>query len=337
MVSELIRKYIWVLQILIKAGPAGLSLGQILRRWEDRWDAPYNRRTFNNHREAILEIFGIEIRCDRSTNRYYVPAGEDVSNTDAAAAWLINTFTVNNLLTLGRERLSGRVSVEDVPSGQRWLTLLMDAMTDNQTVRILYRKYTREEAESLHVHPYAVKEFHRRWYLVGWCEERQAERVYGLDRILDMVPTQERFRMPEGYDVDEVFAESLGIYLPEGRKAENILFRATEKEARYLRDLPLHFSQTELETDLFQIRLIVTDDLVMEFCRLGDRVEVLAPASLRDRIARELVRAAGLYAPTHSSGTAPAKSNETAPAKRNETAPAKRNETAADRDNENKI
>ena len=295
MIGELIRKYIWVLQILIKAGPGGLTLEQILRRWEDRWDAPYSRRTFNNHREAILEIFGIEIRCDRRTNRYYVPAGEDVSDGDAAAAWLINTFTVNNLLTLGRERLSGRVSVEDVPSGQRWLTLLMDAMTECRTVSLLYRKYTREEAEPLHVRPFAVKEFHRRWYLVGWCEERQAERVYGLDRIMDMTPTDERFRMPVDYDVDEAFAESFGIYLPEGRKAENIIFRATEREARYLRDLPLHHSQKELKPNVFSLRLILTDDLVMEFCRLGDRVEVLEPASLRSRIAGELAEASRRY------------------------------------------
>ena len=305
MVSELIRKYLWLIQILIKAGPRGLTLEQILRRWEDRWDTPYSRRTFNNHRTAILEVFGIEIRCDRSTNRYHIPAGEEVEDSDAAAAWLINTFTVNNLLTLGRERLSGRVSVEDVPSGQRWLTLLMEAMTESRTVRILYRKYTSEEAESLHVRPYAVKEFHRRWYLVGWCAERQAERVYGLDRILDMVPTEESFRMPDAYDVDEVFAESLGIYLPEGRKAENIVFRTTEREARYVRDLPLHRSQQEVEPGMFRLRLIVTDDLVMEFCRLGERVEVLEPASLRDRIAEELSRASrryGLPRPRGASG-----------------------------------
>ena len=313
MVSELIRKYIWVIQILIKAEPAGLTLEQVRRRWEDRWDTPYSRRTFNNHREAILEIFGIDIRCDRSTNRYHIPAGEDVSDTDAAAAWLINTFTVNNLLTLGRERLSGRVSVEDIPSGQRWLTLLMEAMTENRTVSILYRKYTREEAEPLHVRPYALKESHRRWYLVGFCEEREAERVYGLDRILDMTPTDERFRMPEDYDVEDVFAESFGIYLPEGRKAEDIVFRATDKEARYLRALPLHHSQTELSPNLFRIRLIPNDDLVMEFCKLGGRVEVLEPLSLRARVARELADAAVPYLPAPPldfPGTRPAKRDD---------------------------
>ena len=59
------------------------------------------------------------------------------------------------MLTLGKERLSGRVSVEDIPSGQRWLTLLMEAMTGNRVIRIHYRKYTREEGEVL-IEPDAV-------------------------------------------------------------------------------------------------------------------------------------------------------------------------------------
>lgn len=153
MVTELIQKYIWLVQTFIKAGDRGLLLEEIARAWELRWDSDYSRRTFNNHRQAIADIFGIEITCDRRTNRYHVPFAEEVADSDATAAWLINTFTVNNLLTLGKERLSGRVSVEDVPSGQRWLTLLMEAMTGNRVIRIHYRKYTREEGEVLHVHP----------------------------------------------------------------------------------------------------------------------------------------------------------------------------------------
>ena len=206
MVTELIQKYIWLVQTFIKAGDRGLLLEEIARAWELRWDSDYSRRTFNNHRQAIADIFGIEITCDRRTNRYHVPFAEEVADSNATAAWLINTFTINNLLTLGKERLSGRVSVEDIPSGQRWLTLLMEAMTGNRVIRIHYRKYTREEGEVLHVHPYALKEFARRWYLAGWCEERSAERVYGLDRIQDIAIEDATFKMPKNYDVEEACA-----------------------------------------------------------------------------------------------------------------------------------
>ena len=59
MVGELIDKYIWLLDTIVNAGSRGLSLGEIASRYQDRYDAPYPRRSFNNHRSAILEAFGI--------------------------------------------------------------------------------------------------------------------------------------------------------------------------------------------------------------------------------------------------------------------------------------
>ena len=71
MVTELLQKYIWLVQTFIRAGERGLSLGEITDKWERRFDSEYSRRTFNNHREAVEEVFGIRIECNRSSNRYF--------------------------------------------------------------------------------------------------------------------------------------------------------------------------------------------------------------------------------------------------------------------------
>ncbi len=300
MVTELLQKYIWLVQTFIRAGERGLSLEEISDRWEDRFDSAYSRRTFNNHREAVEDVFGIRIECNRSTNRYYVSGAEDVTDENAENAWLINTFTVNNMLSLGKERLSGRVSVEDIPSGHSHLVGVMEAMTENRELRITYRKYASDEAASYTIRPYAVKEYAKRWYIVAYCVERDALRVYGLDRVRDMELTGKPFPMPEDFDVDELFATSFGIYLPQGR-GMTVRFRTTEKEAEYIRDLPLHASQ---KVDgraggyvTFSIFVCPDRNLVMEFCKYGSRVEVLSPQEVRDAVAEELSRAAGLYGP----------------------------------------
>lgn len=299
MVTELLQKYIWLVQTFIRAGERGLSLSEITDKWERRFDSEYSRRTFNNHREAVEEVFGIRIECNRSSNRYFIRYTDDVSDESAESAWLINTFTVNNMLRLGKERLSGRVSVEDIPSGHLHLTAVMEAMTEGQKLRISYMKYTSSQAESLTLHPYAVKEFAKRWYLVAHCEERNALRVYGLDRIMGLEVIDGKFKMPSGFDVDELFATSFGTYIPEG-KAELITFRTTAKEARFLRDLPLHASQEELkgsdkEHVTFSIFVYPNESLIMEFCKHGSRLEVLSPESLRHEVAEQLRAAADLY------------------------------------------
>ena len=299
MVTELLQKYIWLVQTFIRAGENGLSLGEISDRWERRFDSEYSRRTFNNHREAVEEVFGIRIECNRGTNRYFIRYTDDVSDENAESAWLINTFTVNNILRLGKERLSGRVSVEDIPSGHMHLTAIMEAMTESRKIKIRYHKYTSSQADSLTLHPYAVKEFAKRWYLVTYCEEREALRVYGLDRIKALDITEDDFKMPAGFDVDATFATSFGTYLPEG-KAQVVTFRTTEKEARFLRDLPLHSSQEEIKSSdkehvTFSIFVCPNESLIMEFCKHGRRLEVLSPESVRTAVAEQLMEAARIY------------------------------------------
>lgn len=298
MVTELLQKYIWLIQTFIRAGENGLSLGQISGRWEDRFDSPYSRRTFNNHREAVEEVFGIRIECNRSTNRYYIPFTEDITDDNAETAWLINTFTVNNMLALGRERLSGRISVEDIPSGHRNLTSIMEAMTENREIRITYQKYTRAEADSYTLRPYALKEFAKRWYVVAHCLERDSIRVYGLDRIQDLQVTSEAFKMPKNFDVDELFSTSFGIYIPE-EKGRTITFRTTPTEARFLRDLPVHSSQKEIASDsgsvTFSIFVCPNKALIMEFCKYGSSLEVISPEDVRNKVAEEHRKAAEKY------------------------------------------
>lgn len=299
MVVELVDKYIWLVQTLLDAGERGLTLGQLSDKWERRYGEIYARRTFNNHREAVAELFGIEIECRRGSNTYYIPDGRDAIDTDRTRSWIIDTFTVGNILTTGKERLGGRISVEAVPSGHIYLTGIIAAMNENTVVQMVYRKYTSAEGELLHVEPYAVREDRRRWYLVGWCREREALRVYSLDRIIALEPTEEHFSLPSDFNVDDLFSHSFGMYLTDSSEVEKVLLRCDDKQAHYLRDLPLHPTQKEVEsgdgTVTFSLEVGINDALVMELCSWAGKIEVLEPESLRKRLAQTYLNAYKLY------------------------------------------
>ena len=300
MVPELVDKYIFLVQSLVEAGNAGLSWRQIQDRWEARYGVSYPRRSFLNHRTAIADVFGIEIACDRSTNRYHILREESAVDKRAATEFLINSFTVNSLLTLGKERLSGRVAVEDIPSGQIHLTTLMQAMLEGRILLLEYHKYLSPETELRTIHPYAVKEFAKRWYVVAYSEDSQSLRTYAMDRIVSLENTDGHFSMPEGFDVDALFEGSYGIYLPEpGQKPVLVTLKATLREAAYLQDLPLHPSQTLLERNddhcLFALRVIPNRNFVMDLLKRGDGVEVLSPKSLREEVTEALKKALQIY------------------------------------------
>lgn len=311
MVSELIGKYIWLVQSLIASGGGGMTFKELNEKYSRRFGQAYSRRTFNNHRLAVADLFGIDIDCDRSTNRYFIPYSGDVLDNNESIGWLVNTFTVNSLLSLGKERLSGRVSVEEIPSGQKYLTAIMQAMEDGKELEIVYGKYSSDSSETLHVQPFAVKEHEKRWYLVAFCHERagadrrnddiNAWRVYGLDRITSLQVTDVSFRMPKDFDVDGIFSQSYGIYFPKaGQKPVTIRFKATDEEARYLRDLPIHRSQVEENAAkgdgrIFRIRVIPNRNLTMEFCRHAGRLEVIEPEEVRLSVKEELEKAYKQY------------------------------------------
>ena len=311
MVSELIGKYIWLVQSLIAAGDGGMTFKELNEKYSRRFGQAYSRRTFNNHRLAVADLFGIDIDCDRSTNRYFIPYSGDVLDNNESIGWLVNTFTVNSLLSLGKERLSGRVSVEEIPSGQKYLTAIMQAMEDGKELEIVYGKYSSDSSETLHVQPFAVKEHEKRWYLVAFCHERagadrrnddiNAWRVYGLDRITSLQVTDVSFRMPKDFDVDGIFSQSYGIYFPKAdQKPVTIRFKVTDEEARYLRDLPIHRSQVEENAAkgdgrIFRIRVIPNRNLTMEFCRHAGRLEVIEPEEVRLSVKEELEKAYKQY------------------------------------------
>ena len=298
MVSELVEKYVFLVQAFVEAGDAGLTLTQLQEKWEGRYDQPYPRRSFMNHRQAVEELFGIVLTCDRSTNRYRIDRGESAIDKRQAAEYLINTFTVNSLLTLGKERLSGRVAVEDVPSGQRFLTPVMQAMLDGAVLSLTYKKYESKKAEVRTIHPYAVKEFEKRWYVVAYSEEADGLRTYAMDRISALTPTGAHFQMPKDFDVDRLYESCYGIYLPDpGQQPVLVKLRATEREAAYLEDLPLHPSQIRTGPTEFALRVIPNPAFVMELLRHGNRLEVLEPAELRETLKEEFKKAYHIYEP----------------------------------------
>ena len=293
--TVIFEKYLWLLRRLTLAGSRGMTLVEIQKEWEGRFGSPYTRRTFAYHRDDIRDIFGVDIRCNLSNYHYYIDESSLHHGKGGLLEYAVQAYTVADMLSYGKE-MQDRIDLEDTPSGQLWMSPIMEAMHASQVVQIRYGKYGTDQTETLDVHPYGVKESSRRWYLVGWCEQRGALRVYGLDRIRSIQTIGRTFEYPDDFDMGVAFANSYGVYLPDpGSRVEHVLLRATPRESSYLRDLPLHSSQKEVRENVFSLDVIPNDDLVMEICSRGHRLEVLEPLSLREKVREEFLLSTRLY------------------------------------------
>ncbi|MBR0201520.1 MAG: WYL domain-containing protein [Bacteroidaceae bacterium] len=301
MISKTYYKYIWLLDLLLNSEP--LTFEDICVMWEMNpvCDGPLAKRTFHEYRKGIEEMFGVVIDCDRKKNSYFVKNPE-VLDENRLAQWLLRKYSIpQDFVTFNRMR--DRILLEEIPLGQAFLDSIIEAMQLNVELRIDYQRYEHEQEEHLqtfHIQPYALKVYNRRWYLLGFLKEQNGLRTIALDRILALKVLTKKFSMPEDFDARKHFADVVGIYASPNLPVVNVKIRAYGVQAEYLRSTPLHKSQTEGrskhgEFAEFTYRLCETPELFSQLLAMGDRVEVLEPETLRERMKEEVSKMGKRY------------------------------------------
>lgn len=128
--------------------------------------------------------------------------------------------------------------------------------------------------------------------MVGRKDSETFYRVYALDRVDSLIETKENFEMPADFNPQEYFSNNYGIYKDDRTLPVTVRIKVTENQQAYLRSLPLHHSQVEVETktdySIFEYKLCPEIDLDREILGRGKAFEVLEPAEYRKHIAEEV-------------------------------------------------
>lgn len=281
-----LQKYTWLIDTIRRAGKIShKDLSDKWERYKDLSDCrPLHRATFNRWRDAIYEQFSIIIECQKVGGYlYYIANPEDIDE-DKLKKWMLDSFAVGNVIGENLS-LKGRILVDEIPSGREHLTTILEAMKENHIVNITYRPFKKTQGFTFPIEPYCVKLFENRWYVLAHNIRYDDVRLYGLDRIESVEQTQDKFKLPKGFDADEYFSTAYGIVIGTGEKPEKIKLRANRDHKHYLNSLPMHHSQRMIEdcgeyAD-FELYLAPTYDFVMKLLQVGSMVEVLEPAHLR--------------------------------------------------------
>ena len=278
------HQYIWIINTL--RAYRKLSFEELNQKWQDDKVAdgnPLHRSSFNRHRDAILDMFGIVIDCDKKTYKYYI-SNKEVLSDDSIERWLFSTLTVHGMLA-DSAAVKERLVLENAPAGEQYLDIIIRAIRTDRRLRIGYKKFQAEGYEKV-VCPYALKLFRQRWYLLALNDEDQM-RIYALDRVTMVELTDDAFEMPENFLPGAYFSEYFGV-LTNDTPMAHVIIRAHKWMPNYLRTLPLHHSQRELVstpdyTD-FSFDIRPTSDFLGELLRHSDGIEVLEPLDLREKM-----------------------------------------------------
>ena len=294
------RRYLWLLNTIYSEGKLTLNQLNVLWRkspFKDTQELEYSRKLLFRHRIAIAEIFGIYIECDMSDNTYYIANRKDITES-RLQKWALNGFAVQGML-MESTALKSRLLFEEIPSGHRFLTPIMQAMQQGMILEMSYQGFNRPEPHSFRVHPYCLKVFRLRWYMVGFNEEYGELRVYSLDRVHAVTITDDPFTLPKDFDAADYFGGYFGTIRNAGIEPEHIKIDVDYMTANYIRSLPLHPSQKEEErTDkhsVFSFFVAPTFDFIQELRTQGETLKVLRPQWLADKMKEDALKVAALY------------------------------------------
>ena len=133
---ELLKKYVWIVDAFSYG--RRLTFKEISDKWlaSNRWQETLVLRTFHRYRNAIQELFGIDISWNRNGNVYYIE--HDDSRQSEIISRLFTELSVVNQ-AMEDSGITDRILFERSLSGYEYLSLIVESLTTRRVLKITYR------------------------------------------------------------------------------------------------------------------------------------------------------------------------------------------------------
>ncbi len=173
-------------------------------------------------------------------------------------------------------------------SGIEWLKNCFDAIINQQPLKVEYRTFE-DIVFCWVIHPYYIKQYNNRWFLIGYNPDYKRLSHVPLDRIDDLEPFHTEFITNTAYDFEKYFDDVVGVTVLDAEVLP-IKLRFSKKRLQYVLTKPIHKSQRCVDPDsgIVTLRLIPNRELEALLLSFGPDVEVLEPLKLRNQIMEKI-------------------------------------------------
>lgn len=183
--------------------------------------------------------------------------------------------------------------------GLDFLDLLYQAINKAQVLSVTYQSFTAKKSQTFSFHPYLLKEYRNRWFVLGYKEKKQPDYTIALDRIVHLKTNNESYRRSSTFNPQAYYQDVVGVTVNKGVPVQEVRLLVNKISAPYILTKPLHPSQQVLEENATgtTISLQVRPNLELERLILsyGANIVVLAPRKLKNHILKKLTSAFEAY------------------------------------------
>ena len=247
-------------------------------------DLSFSKRTLQRYIANISELFGIEIKYNASSKKYGIIETDD----SEFSLRLLESFEMFQALNMSQS-LQNYIHLESrQPQGLEHFNILLNAIKEKRKIRIIHQKFMDDIKTTRIVEPYALKEAQNRWHLVAKDTKDDIIKTFGLDRLLKVEVFKEKYKIEQELDIKEIFKYHFGVAAPQDEVPGTIILSFHPEEGKYINSYPLHHTQKILinndEELRIQLNMHIAHDFIMELLSKGNRVKVLAPKRLQNKL-----------------------------------------------------
>lgn len=183
--------------------------------------------------------------------------------------------------------------------GLEKMGFLYDSIRKSEEVEVIYHPFKNQISQTYRCHPYLLKEYRNRWYLI--CRVVEIGMVFNLalDRMISINRTGRHFKKKDIQEVVQRFEDVIGVTVPDDQVKTKIILKVNNESLHYILTKPLHQSQNLIEKmerySFVSLDVIPNFELESNLLSFGENIVVVEPASLKESLKKRIVNMAGSY------------------------------------------
>ena len=246
-------------------------------------------RTFLRYKDYIEVTFPCYIEFNNKTGKYELHRhsalyGED----DSLYHYLLSAYHIEGMSELALKHRD-KIILTEAPKGVEHVQIILEAIDKKRGIECDYSSYNNKSVKHQILIPYFMRTWENRWYLVAEPENHPHQQaVYALERMENIRLTEKRMLPTDKITAEEYFDGSFGINHSDEQKPEIIRIKVYSTQVEYVRALPIHESQKEIEStkdwSIFEYRIIPCFNFYQQLLWHREKLEVLEPKSVREEM-----------------------------------------------------
>lgn len=183
--------------------------------------------------------------------------------------------------------------------GMDYFTPLFNAIVDKRPLKLTYQSFRHGSEDTIVVHPYYLKQYNKRWFLIGWNDDEDFMANFAFDRIKQIDNAKVPYK-PTDVNFFDYFDEMVGVSKDMRTEPQKVMLWVSNSSWPYVKTKPLHGATQRLvkmdETGAYiTIEVYLNYELEQQILSFGENVKVLEPIELKERMKQRLSEAVNNY------------------------------------------